>query len=432
MAYPVLTLPFDIISQIFVYCLPQEDDALPWRTEAPLLLAGICREWRDIALCTHELWNTMHLNLRPHTVLKVAPLLSFWIPRAGSFPISMSLLYKFKGDNSITVMDALVALVRQYAPHWTTIELHIPLSALLPLNFQTKNFASLKKLVLHCGSDFYSRKQRVVRAFSESNAPKLRELQIISGTVTPAAIALPWQQLVTLRLDNSTAVACLQALADAPNVVNVTCILWSLGGHPPARLLHLPRLESLKLLLSHARGPALLRRLQAPALQHLELDLPESHHIEEMTDFIVRSTCFIRRLSVMFGPPWTANDFLRLFGAMDSLEELEIRKGGQSIDAAFHLLKAQPSLLPNLRLLHVNRTILGTEDAELLADLLETRWNIPVDVSFPVRLESFRLISPLTTAPEIDSIAVLRLARLLVSGMKIQIISSRSWLHFGL
>ncbi|KAJ7645823.1 hypothetical protein B0H17DRAFT_959377, partial [Mycena rosella] len=54
--YPVLTLPFDIISQIFVYCLPQEDDALPWRTEAPLLLAGICREWRDITMCTHELW----------------------------------------------------------------------------------------------------------------------------------------------------------------------------------------------------------------------------------------------------------------------------------------------------------------------------------------------------------------------------------------
>ncbi|KAJ6617909.1 hypothetical protein B0H10DRAFT_1796407, partial [Mycena sp. CBHHK59/15] len=54
--YPVLLLPFDIISQIFVYCLPQEADALPWRSEAPLLVASICRQWRDVALATHELW----------------------------------------------------------------------------------------------------------------------------------------------------------------------------------------------------------------------------------------------------------------------------------------------------------------------------------------------------------------------------------------
>ncbi|KAJ7200849.1 hypothetical protein GGX14DRAFT_371966, partial [Mycena pura] len=54
--YPVLTLPDEIISRIFVDCLPSHGRVCPSQRTAPLLLAQICRLWRDIALETCELW----------------------------------------------------------------------------------------------------------------------------------------------------------------------------------------------------------------------------------------------------------------------------------------------------------------------------------------------------------------------------------------
>ncbi|KAJ6602510.1 hypothetical protein DFH09DRAFT_1125006 [Mycena vulgaris] len=426
MTYPVLTLPFDIISQIFVYCLPPlEDNARPWRTDAPLLLTRICREWRDIALCTHDLWNTMHLDLRAHSVLKVAPLLDFWIPRAGNLPLSMSLLFKDLNYKSEIGLDALVALIARYARHWTTIELHMPISALMHVNPSGEKLASLKKLVLNCESGFHGDGKRVARGFS--CAPQLREVHMMAG-LSPESIALPWQQLATFRLDNSNAIRCLQALALVPNVANFTTTLWSFGGTPPATILSLPRLESFNFVLSHERGPALLRCLTLPALRTLELDIPGAGQLHNITDLLLRSSCFLRRLSVKLGPTWTGDDFARLLGAMDTLEELEIRKGGEWMDAVFRLLTAQPRLLPNLRLLSVERTLSRGEDAELLADLLETRWNVPAGVSLPVQLKSFRLNSPLTMPPDRESDAVLRLCRLRAEGMMVQITSSGSWL----
>jgi hypothetical protein len=421
MGYPVLTLPFDITSQIFVYCLPPEADALSRRTEAPLLLTGICRDWRDTAIATHELWNTIHLELRQHTVTKAFPLLHFWLPRAGNLPLSMSLLYK--GDSNLDRdkferRDALAQLIYQYASHWTTIALHVPFAGLLQFNARSENFASLKKLVLKTG---YLRLALVARGFAM--APKLRELHIISGT--PAAcLDLPWAQLETLRLDSSTTAQCLKVLALVPNAVNITCAIWTYEGNPPAVAFSLPRLESLNFILSHTRGPALLHFLTLPALQHLEVDLPGPDHSQSLQDLILRSPCLLRRLSVKFGSLWTADDFSRLFKSTPSLEELEIRSGGKSIDAAFRLLTLQP-LLPNLRSMRVDRTTSDTENAGMFADFLETRWNVPAG-ALSVQLKSFTLDSPLTSLSDLDWDAVLRLRRLVAEGMMINIRSSMS------
>ncbi|KAJ7108306.1 hypothetical protein C8R44DRAFT_531522, partial [Mycena epipterygia] len=54
--YPALTLPNEITSQIFVACLPEDGRVTPSPHTAPLLLAQICRHWRNIATSTCELW----------------------------------------------------------------------------------------------------------------------------------------------------------------------------------------------------------------------------------------------------------------------------------------------------------------------------------------------------------------------------------------
>ncbi|KAJ7208055.1 hypothetical protein GGX14DRAFT_455349 [Mycena pura] len=432
--YPVLTLPFDIASQIFVYCLPQEDDALPCRTEAPLLLAGICREWRDIALATHELWNTIHLTLRSHSVSTVSPLLEFWLPRAGNLPLSMSLCYKGNLDDPYSPrMDpkgagfdtTLVNLLALYAPHWTSLELHISLQALFQVNIRKEAFTSLKKLVLDCGPSLQvvDQGKRMVYAFAE--ASHLRELHLMSGGLGTRT-SFPWGQLTSLKLDNSTIAECLQMLALTLNLVNFTLTLWSSGHLTSAPILPCPRLESLNATLSHSRGPALLSSLTLPALSHLGIDIMTVQEITSFTSLIARSSCFLRRLSVRLGLRWTTDHFLRFLTSLDSLEELEIRKANQSLDTGLRFLQAQPSLLPNLRSLDIERTS-GDEDPDLVADFLESRWNVQTSISVPVQMKCFRLRSPLTRAPDFESDAILRLQLLREAGMVIRITSSRSW-----
>ncbi|KAJ6566244.1 hypothetical protein B0H19DRAFT_870849, partial [Mycena capillaripes] len=53
---PALSLPYELISEIFIICLPLHRRVRPSRKCAPLLLAQICGHWRSIAIATPELW----------------------------------------------------------------------------------------------------------------------------------------------------------------------------------------------------------------------------------------------------------------------------------------------------------------------------------------------------------------------------------------
>ncbi|KAJ7210575.1 hypothetical protein B0H12DRAFT_1157464, partial [Mycena haematopus] len=54
--YPILTIPVEITSEIFLHCLPAVDAAQPSTKLAPLLLGRVCRIWRDITYTNPRLW----------------------------------------------------------------------------------------------------------------------------------------------------------------------------------------------------------------------------------------------------------------------------------------------------------------------------------------------------------------------------------------
>ncbi|KAJ7614539.1 hypothetical protein FB45DRAFT_802433, partial [Roridomyces roridus] len=62
--YPILTLPAEITSEIFIHFLPSDCDLTPLVTvgpHSPSFLLQICRQWRDIALGTPALWSSFRL-----------------------------------------------------------------------------------------------------------------------------------------------------------------------------------------------------------------------------------------------------------------------------------------------------------------------------------------------------------------------------------
>ncbi|KAJ7192006.1 hypothetical protein GGX14DRAFT_528535 [Mycena pura] len=88
--YPVLTLPPEITSRIFIHCLPDHGRVCALLRGAPLVLTQVCRHWRAVALSTCELWSSldvyMHL-LRPGR----DDLLRTWFPRAKDYPLSLTI-----------------------------------------------------------------------------------------------------------------------------------------------------------------------------------------------------------------------------------------------------------------------------------------------------------------------------------------------------
>ncbi|KAJ7709336.1 hypothetical protein B0H16DRAFT_1344498 [Mycena metata] len=97
-AYPVLTLPPEIVSEIFVRFLPvYPKRALQQGLLSPITLGQVCRLWRQIAFSTPKLWRTFKLVLfvkaseqsyqADHVRMEAA------LRRSGSCPLSVEVFY---------------------------------------------------------------------------------------------------------------------------------------------------------------------------------------------------------------------------------------------------------------------------------------------------------------------------------------------------
>jgi hypothetical protein len=90
-AYPVLTLPPEMTSEIFIYCLPSKremDVVNP--NEAPLLLMHVCRAWRQLAISTPALWTTFDIyHPGPSSLPCLTEIAQTWFERARKCPLSV-------------------------------------------------------------------------------------------------------------------------------------------------------------------------------------------------------------------------------------------------------------------------------------------------------------------------------------------------------
>ncbi|KAJ7730067.1 hypothetical protein DFH07DRAFT_929905 [Mycena maculata] len=60
--YPILSIPVEIISEIFLHCLPEEL-TVPSASIGPML-AAICQQWRYIALGDCRLWSSLKIDVK--------------------------------------------------------------------------------------------------------------------------------------------------------------------------------------------------------------------------------------------------------------------------------------------------------------------------------------------------------------------------------
>ncbi|KAJ7796355.1 hypothetical protein B0H14DRAFT_3887671 [Mycena olivaceomarginata] len=84
--YPVLTLPNEIVCEIFIHFLPVYPSCPPLAgSRSPILLTHICAEWRKIALAFPTLWRAIEISKSYNDPTCVASALD----RSGFCPLSI-------------------------------------------------------------------------------------------------------------------------------------------------------------------------------------------------------------------------------------------------------------------------------------------------------------------------------------------------------
>ncbi|KAJ7482474.1 hypothetical protein FB451DRAFT_1029804, partial [Mycena latifolia] len=93
--YPVLTLPAEIISEVFTHFLPVYPQRPPTTgLLSPLILSQICRQWRAMPIPTPALCRAVKVDLRTGRENRVDTelhLLNTSLSRSGSCPLSIVL-----------------------------------------------------------------------------------------------------------------------------------------------------------------------------------------------------------------------------------------------------------------------------------------------------------------------------------------------------
>ncbi|KAJ6504156.1 hypothetical protein C8R47DRAFT_1316364 [Mycena vitilis] len=293
---PVLTLPNEIISEIFLLSLPDYPRCPPLIGPlSPTSLTQICPIWREIALTTPALWRAIAFST--DAIIPFArrlEMFDLWLRRSRHCPLSVELVSfddadlfeddHYMSPNAAAAVSAVSAAV-VHSARWEYLTIHVS-AHISPTIFPTIGAAMplLLRLDLNLGNT------TDIVAFRDP--PLLRTVILDLDYAFAFSLLLPLAQLTSLSLTNASPGACLPFLQQTPNLVHCELELYH-GYGDQAIDIQLPLLESLTLTRSGNRPPPTwyLRTLAVPALRSLRV--PESflgpHPLETLRSFISKS-----------------------------------------------------------------------------------------------------------------------------------------------
>ncbi|KAJ7612982.1 hypothetical protein FB45DRAFT_938727 [Roridomyces roridus] len=193
--YPVLTLPAEVTSEIFMQFLPP----YPQRPSlvgplSPSFLLRICRQWRDVALATPALWSTVALDMESLHARQLS-LLNSWLQRSGHCPLSIALVCPFNTQHT-PYITALAEAILTHSSRFREMDLRIPLEDLARF---TAPMPLLRSLTVG-PTQYLTAKSRIPGQLPWSpflHAPMLKDV-VLSLFFNPFCITLPWSHVTSL------------------------------------------------------------------------------------------------------------------------------------------------------------------------------------------------------------------------------------------
>ncbi|KAJ7693817.1 hypothetical protein B0H17DRAFT_479932 [Mycena rosella] len=367
--YPVLTLPPEITSEIFIQCLPT-GNAKVLLSQAPFLLLRICRQWREIALSTPGLWTTLNLNavkLRDRVSRQFPErwvnLAAGWLRRAGSHPVSVTLRHPPEEEPTHVMYQPDLAFLRQISHQLESLEVHgleqepeENAYFLQQLDFTPGSFPLLRRLIFGPGESGTALDECWFAFFSD--ALQLRELALLGEAVT-ASIPLPWHQLTKFTGCEFLLNECVEVLRLAPDLEECTFSIQSPTGSPPPQSVIHPHLKTLS-ILPDSDGDCwsdILAFLTLPNVEALQFAGMSDLDTSSLEAFLSRSSASLRTFSVSPDRWADFSHWEQCFRLMPDLERLHLTC--QDVDFQMDFMRtfgtSEEQLLPRLQHLNLFR-----------------------------------------------------------------------------
>ncbi|KAJ7073772.1 hypothetical protein C8F01DRAFT_1360562 [Mycena amicta] len=275
--YPALTLPTEIVIEIFVQYLPAYPACPPLLGDgSPTRLAQICARWRSIALDTPALWRAIQLSF-DHNVNKEAALLSVataetWLGRSRSLPLSIvfrcSPTYEDYLSHAQMIFSGAAALL-DHCSRWQYATWRFPHTLDTALRREIRDMPIL--LDLH----IYSESIGAELVLGHIDAPALRK---VAGRLFDDDFYFKlfneetWSNLTTLKLGDVPPYIAASILKNTACLVH--CWLHFLDDDDPVAdgtTLSLPHLETFIMDSWFPRANELLNGLSIPSIQRLAI-----------------------------------------------------------------------------------------------------------------------------------------------------------------
>ncbi|KAJ7102680.1 hypothetical protein C8R43DRAFT_963909 [Mycena crocata] len=395
--YPVVTLPVEITTEIFIHHLSISVDNNRSKSEreylgpiadivrptAPMILPAVCRARRDISLVTPALWSTLTLCFVdvPHHIASKSNLIEEfidrWVDRAAQRPLSLaflvSLRHTFSRQRRIDdwadgpfAAHRLRGVIHRHSHRVHHLELAMSEHEIQQLGLDSAVFPLLESAILGC-EEGPTPDLDIPPANVFVNAPRLHKLNVVPMTTTSDVIltvnhfALPWLQLTKFE----GTIQNLNFFRDAPNLEQVTCMFNLAYFSPPVSPITHLRLHTLTLLLD---SDDILQHLNLPSLHSLDISDMEGYY-DTLESFLVR--CSPPLVSLVI----TAEDNVWLkcvecLGHTLEMLSIDFPSEKQMLAIFSH---STPILLPNLRNLSLKNCPWTGSYYEHLLDFLSSR-----------------------------------------------------------
>ncbi|KAK7048898.1 F-box domain-containing protein [Favolaschia claudopus] len=292
--YPVLSLPNEVVCEIFVHTIPPyPEPPLPFSDCSPTVLTRICRQWRELAVETPRLWRTISLlnprkSLEPQQAFRIA---SLWLKRSGSCPLSI------RADDLNPVLSVLLP----ERMRWEHLKLHVD----DPTDMQEGPFPLLRSL------DLILMPKNAATPFllPSQSAPLLRSVRIFAQN--GGTIDLPWAQLTSLMLYLQRTPGFRRILRQTRHLVHCTLYCPFSDTDGLGSEIHLPHLEFLTFTGGAIKD--FLGSLLAPNLQALHVPEPSlgSQPIDTLKSFISKSNCKLKEMQIVSEAAISSEDAYR-------------------------------------------------------------------------------------------------------------------------
>ena len=205
-------LPLEVLLSIFTLCLPTDHIPSLAPHEAPMLLAHVCRRWREVVFRSPSLWTSLHINIpiypevpisykglrssRDSRLFEASQLspeelahndncvaqweqrmaryseaISSWLSRAGKLPLHISLqLYQnlTNPNKGKAERDRILQVVCSFSHQWHTLQVHAPDKVLMGLlSIPASRVPILQKVCIQWDVSYRER----IEGISEPKAP---------------------------------------------------------------------------------------------------------------------------------------------------------------------------------------------------------------------------------------------------------------------